>query len=394
MTAQILNCTASNIQRAAEALRAGDVVAAPTETVYGLAGRVFDPSALAKIFAVKERPTFDPLIVHVAAPEEQQSDVDWLAVLERQQVIDPQAISQSQARLATALAKAFWPGPLTMVLPKSARIPDLATSGLQTVAVRAPARLAMQALIRAVGEPLAAPSANRFGSISPTTAEDVSRELGDRIRLILDDGPCEIGLESTIVHIRPDGELVLLRPGGTPKESLERVVGHSLATDEPRLGASPASMSFSKSALLAPGALPSHYAPQKPLRLLSRAIGELSEPEWAQLTEQCKGERGVGLLAQQGDEKAIGELLARRLAAVVQADAIEVRTLSSRGDDSEAARNLFGYLRQLDENPGTSILFAEPVRSAQGLHFAIADRLARASAKFASSRAEKPSQDD
>jgi len=185
----------TSVTAAAEFLRAGKLVAFPTETVYGLGANALDAGAVARVFEVKNRPHFDPLIVHIA-------DEAWLPRL----VIE----IPSSAR---KLAEAFWPGPLTLVLPKTDLIPDLVTSGLPGVAVRMPSHPMARQLLRETDLPIAAPSANPFGQLSPTTAQHVAETLGDRIDLILDGGPCEVGVESTVVQVHADGA-VLLRQGG------------------------------------------------------------------------------------------------------------------------------------------------------------------------------------
>jgi L-threonylcarbamoyladenylate synthase len=307
---RVLAPTAEGLALAAARLAAGAVVAIPTETVYGLAGRAFDEHALAQIFAAKDRPTFDPLNVHVLG-------------LDAEGVIGP--LAPAQRATAERLARAYWPGPLTLVLPRGARVPDLATSGLPTVAVRAPRHPVAQKLIAAVG-PLAAPSANRFGRISPTSAADVVAELGDRVELVVDGGPCDVGLESTIVAIDEGGGLTLLRPGGVPLDGLELAGGP----------------------VRAPGMLPSHYAPRKPLYFL----GEPAPPG------------RVGLLV-------FDPAAAARVAAV----RVEVLGL----DLETAARRLFAALRALDASDA-DILVAERCPTRAGLGHAIADRLERAAA--------------
>jgi L-threonylcarbamoyladenylate synthase len=304
---EVLAPTADQLARAAARLRAGEVVAIPTETVYGLAGAAFDERALARIFAAKDRPTFDPLIVHVLE-------------LDAPGVVGPLAPRQRAA--AERLARAHWPGPLTLVLPRGPRVPDLATAGLPTVAVRSPRHPVARALVAAVG-PLAAPSANRFGRISPTSAADVVAELGDRVELVVDGGPCAVGLESTIVAVGEDGELTLLRPGGVAVEA--RPGGPEVR---------------------APGMLPSHYAPHKPLVFLGA-----SAPAGR-----------VALLA-------FDPATAARVAAV--------RTEVLGLDLEAAARRLFAALRALDACDA-DVIVAEPCPSRAGLGHAIADRLERA----------------
>jgi L-threonylcarbamoyladenylate synthase len=327
---RVLAPSAENLASSAAALGRGELVAFPTETVYGLGAAAFDAAALARVFAVKERPTFDPLIVHLPA-----------AGLATPGVIGP--LAPAQARVAAALARRFWPGPLTLVLPRGERIPDLATSGLPTVAVRRPRHPVAQALLEAAG-PLAAPSANRFGRISPTRAADVVAELGDQVELLLDGGPCEVGVESTIVAVAADGALTLFRPGGVPVADLGTHVGMP-----------------AHAAVAAPGMMPSHYAPAKPLTLLAHPVAELD-------AAPVRAGARVGLLAFSADA-------ATRLAALTAAP-VTAETLDGN-DLAAAARGLFAALRRLDASDAT-ILLAEPCPTREGLGHAIADRLARA----------------
>src|SRR5262249_45530439 len=295
---EILEPSAENLARAAAALGRGELVGMPTETVYGLAGSVDDAAALARIFATKERPVFDPLIVHLPATG-----------LATPGIVGP--LAPAQRRVAEELAARFWPGPLTLVLPRGERVPDLATSGLPTVAVRRPAHPVAQALLEAAG-PLAAPSANRFGRVSPTSAADVAAELAGRgVAFVVDGGPCAIGVESTIIAVGEDGGLVLLRPGGGPMAAL-RSVGRA----GPGLGG--------------PGMLPSHYAPAKRLVLLDAPVATLRP---LPAMSGC-----VGLLA---FAPGAGD----RFAALSGAQVI-VETLGL--DLAVAARGLFAALRRLD----------------------------------------------
>ena len=250
----------AHIREAASVLREGGIAAFPTETVYGLGADVFNPDALARIFEVKRRPRFDPLIVHIARR-------DTLDVL-----VDFSALSSIAKRRLAALVETFWPGPLTLVLPKLPRVPGLATAGLPTVAVRFPDHPVARELIEAIGEPdgngaVAAPSANPFGYLSPTRAEHVAAQLGDVVPVILDGGPCRIGVESTVLDIgygansKPDGSLPrILRPGGVTLESLREVIPDvEMAANGNDEDARPS-----------PGLLKSHYAPAAPLYLHSR----------------------------------------------------------------------------------------------------------------------------
>ncbi|MEM1059284.1 MAG: L-threonylcarbamoyladenylate synthase [Verrucomicrobiota bacterium] len=308
------------IPAAAATLRRGGLVAMPTETVYGLAGDALNPSALARIFEVKQRPAFDPLICHAA------------------DTAGAEALVSDFPAAARALAEAFWPGPLTLVLPKRARVPDLATSGHPTVAVRVPAHRLARALLREFGGPLAAPSANLFGRLSPTTADAVRRELGGKVDVILDGGPCEVGVESTIIGFGPDGPR-LLRAGGVPLEEIEAVAGPVAPAPGPT--ARPE----------APGMLASHYAPRTPLRL-----------------------ENDGAPAEHGPD--IGWLLFGPTGSFTPDHALN---LSPAGDLREAAARLFQALRELDEDPAVRLICARPVPE-RGLGRAINDRLRRAAA--------------
>ncbi|MDR1145775.1 MAG: threonylcarbamoyl-AMP synthase [Verrucomicrobiales bacterium] len=313
--------TPENLRRAVALLRAGQCVGLPTETVYGLAGDALNPAALAAIFASKNRPRFDPLILHVA---------EGFALEKIAAEIPPVAL--------TLMAR-FWPGPLTLLFAKRELVPDLATAGLPTVAVRCPAHPVAQALLREFGGPLAAPSANKFGRISPTTAAAVADELGDAVPLILDGGPCRVGVESTILNVS-GGAVTLLRPGGIALEEVTAVIG---SVGRPADGA-----------VTAPGMLKSHYAPRAPLERLAAPwpVGRALPAN-------------VALLAWRGFAGADGE---RR----------RVRVLAADGELSLAAARLFQCLRELDAL-GMEKIFAEPV-PARGLGLAINDRLERASA--------------
>ncbi len=310
------------IARAVQLLRAGDVVGMPTETVYGLAGDALNPLALARIFEVKQRPLYDPLILHFA-----EADAAFAVALE----VPPSA---------RALAATFWPGPLTLVLPKRDHVPDLATSGLPKVALRVPAHPLAQVLLRAFGGPLAAPSANRFGRISPTDAAAVRTELGNAVPLVLDGGPCRVGLESTVLEVNAN-EIRLLRAGGIPVEEIERVAGpveraNVAQGDQP----------------LAPGQLAHHYAPRKPLRLLA---GQTGPPH----------STGAGWLA----------------FGPVGRDSVRiVENLSPLGDLREAAANFFRALRTLDDHPHVETIYARRVPP-HGLGLAINERLERAASR-------------
>jgi len=308
---------------AVELLRKGDLVALPTETVYGLAADALNPIAVAKIFEAKERPRFDPLIVHLPNRE-------WLRRIAELPAGDRQLILK--------LADTFWPGPFTMVLPKCELVPDIVTAGLDTVAVRLSAHPVFAEIVGELDEPLAAPSANRFGRVSPTTARHVLDELDGRIPLIVDAGRTEHGIESTIVAIR-DSKIAILRRGPITHEQLSEFADIVSVTLTQRISA--------------PGQLPSHYMPTTPLRLIDSAEAFPPQKNWR-----------VGLLAWGG--------AFRRPQAFAT-----VRNLSDRGDLREAAANLFRYLRELDAL-GLDLIVVERVPSRE-LGAAIMDRLERAS---------------
>lgn len=336
---------ASAMAEAAARLAAGQLVAFPTETVYGLGADATNPMAVARIFEAKGRPRFNPLIAHVA----DLASAEALALI---------------SEPARRLARRFWPGPLTLVLPRrpGAALADLATAGLPTVALRAPAHQTAQALLARFGGPLAAPSANLSGRLSPTTASDAVTAMAGRAALTLDGGPCAVGVESTIIALTPpraedDGEIVrLLRPGGLAVEDLEAVLGASIDRGP----------SIDRSAQPeAPGALASHYAPRARLRLNA--------------TAPRPGEAWLGFGADPPEAAA----------------SVAARNLSPAGDLREAAANLFASLRALDDalsaarnaaplasrdDRGAEATIAVAPTPLQGLGLAIHDRLRRAAA--------------
>lgn len=325
------------VREACGLLRAGEIVALPTETVYGLAADAFQPEAVAKVFAAKERPAFDPLIVHIGS----RRDLARVALV-------PEDISETVNQLATE----FWPGPLTMILPKHPDVPDLVTSGLPTVAVRQSAHPVFRAINKELGNPIAAPSANRFGRISPTSASAVIKELDGRIPMVVDGGACSEGLESTILSIEPrDGKKPIFRlhrAGPITKEQLQKF--GKVEKVKERAGELPH----------APGQLPSHYAPVTPLRIVEDPRD--FRPE--------EGKR-YGLLCYRGGDD---DAYVRRH----EWDAVEALSPGS-GKLAEAAIRLFFAMRQLDE-AGLDEIIAEPV-SETGLGVAIMDRLRRASVR-------------
>ncbi|WOJ89540.1 L-threonylcarbamoyladenylate synthase [Methylocapsa polymorpha] len=315
VAAPLILANQEGIDEAVRILRAGGLVAFPTETVYGLGADATSEAAVRRIYAAKGRPSFNPLIAHVES----------LAAAREQGVFSDEA---------ARLAEAFWPGPLTLVLPLAARatVSALARSGLDSIALRAPAHPVALALIEAVGRPLAAPSANRSGRVSPVTAAHVAQDLGARVDLILDGGPCPVGVESTIISCL-DGRPRLLRPGGIARSAIEAALGFSLTEASP------------SGEILSPGALASHYAPRAKLRL--------------EATDLEADEAGLDFGGRfRPDEN--------------------VRDLSRSGDLAEAAANLFAFLRELDAL-GPSRIAVAPVPH-HGLGEAINDRLKRAAA--------------
>jgi L-threonylcarbamoyladenylate synthase len=312
--------TGTNTKACAEWLMQGEVAAIPTETVYGLAANALNESAVLKVFSAKNRPQFNPLIIHVADFNEAKN---WVRDIPAQ---------------AEALAEAFWPGPLTMLLPKSDLIPDLVTSGSKYVAVRVPAHSMTLELLKGLDFPIAAPSANPSGYVSPTSAEHVYHQLNGKIPYILDGGLCQVGLESTIVGWDTEKNLIIHRPGGLPIEAIKEVaatdvISHAIQNENPS----------------APGQLKSHYATQTPLYLM-----------------------GKNDLINQNNEYYLIRFQAYHTAYPEQRQKI----LSSTGSLDEAARNLFRILREIDVL-NADVVYAEKVPDT-GLGIAINDRLFRA----------------
>ena len=323
LTTRILSPDREGVGAAAACLAAGGLVAFPTETVYGLGADAANPAAVARIYQAKGRPSFNPLIAHV------------------ENLAAARAVGRFNAD-AMRLAEAFWPGPLTLVLPKAPHcaVADLATAGLDTVAIRVPVHPVAQAILAAFGQPVVAPSANLSGHVSPTSAAHVDSDLSGRVDLIIDGGPVAVGVESTIVGCFE--QPLLLRPGGLPRAEIEAVLARALAQP-------PADVAAESSQPLAPGMLASHYAPRTRVRLNATNC----EPGEALLA--------FGSAPIPGQEAAAATL-----------------NLSSRGDVAEAATHLFGYLRELDATRAKAIAVM-PIPH-DGLGEAINDRLARAAA--------------
>jgi L-threonylcarbamoyladenylate synthase len=346
---KLLSSSDDDISLAAIALANGALVAFPTETVYGLGGDAFNVSALARIFEAKKRPFFDPLIIHIA----ETTALDRLVLWE--------ALDKKAKAKFDLLTKHFWPGPLTLILPKQPLLPDLATSGLPSVAIRFPDCPIAQKLITLSTGAVAAPSANPFGCLSPVRAEHVAEQLGDKVDFIIDGGKTSMGLESTVLDISTE-PCRLLRPGTTSREIIEAIIGPVVFenTTETAAQSAPQSPRQTNAALLSPGQLKNHYAPQTPLSLHKR--GELASipllPD--------EGRLYYSFMSNKADEKnSIADNVFER-----------IKVLSAQGNPIEAAANFFDMLHELDKL-GLSLIRAEEAPP-DGLGAAINDRLRRA----------------
>ncbi|HVT95981.1 MAG TPA: L-threonylcarbamoyladenylate synthase [Acidobacteriaceae bacterium] len=333
----------SAIARAAEILRGGGTVAFPTETVYGLGANALDVEAVKKIFVAKDRPSWDPLIVHIG-------EGGMLKHVAAQ-------VTGEAARLVERLTAAFWPGPLTMLLPRSAEIPELVTAGLERVGVRMPAHPVTRALLAAAGVPVAAPSANRFGRTSPTTAEHVAEDLDGRIDAILDAGETTHGVESTVVDVRAEG-CVIYRPGVITQEQLAAACGARVwaleGKEEPE----------SAKAAPAPGMGIRHYAPRAKL-VLVEGEGRAQMESLAQALRACEAA---------GD--AVGVMLPDEFRSAVAGGQVQVYRWGRLQDAEELAQRLYAGLRELDAAGVTAIVC--PMPRAEGIGVAVRDRLLRA----------------
>jgi len=328
---EILSSSANNIEKAAAVLTAGGLVAFPTETVYGLGADTFNLSALARIFEAKNRPRFDPLIIHIASRDTLPRLID-LSLLN----------GEAREKLAL-LSEKLWPGPLTLILPKRPIVPDLATAGLSTAAIRFPSHQIAQRIIELSSGAIAAPSANPFGFLSPTRARHVKDQLGEKVDIIIDGGRTTLGVESTVLDLSGGKIPRILRPGGTPREAIEELIGavELSAESTPESGTS---------AQLSPGQLKSHYAPRTDLFL--HPMGELAS---------LPIENNEGRLYFSSSQSSRED---------------KIKILSPKGDLREAAANLFDMLHELDKM-GLAFIRAEEA-PASGLGLAINDRLRRA----------------
>jgi L-threonylcarbamoyladenylate synthase len=318
--AQILKPTKETIKIAVDILKKGGVIAFPTETVYGLGANGFNSIAVAKIFEIKNRPFFDPIILHIGKKEDVKKL--WKEINER----------------AEKLIKKFWPGPLTIILPKTDIVPYIVTAGLETVAVRMPSHPVALEILEKVDFPVAAPSANIFGRLSPTEAIHVEQQIGNKIEIIIDGGKCPVGIESTVIDLTTE-ENIILRPGGIPNEEIEKIIGEVKIIKK-------------SDKILSPGQLPYHYSPKTPLKILRN------------YKEVKKGIK-AGLLAFKDPKK--------------KEKFVKIEVLSEKGDLIEAASNFFSLLHKLDSS-NLDIIYAEPVPE-EGLGIAIMDRLYKAERK-------------
>ena len=366
MALKVYRDTESDLRALAQVLRRGGVAAVPSETVYGLAGNALNISACKRIFSIKNRPRNDPLIVHIGSVEEARQLGSFTAT-------------------AQILAEAFWPGPLTLVMEKDPVLPDLVTADLSTVALRVPSHPALARLLSLCRLPLAIPSANPFGYVSPTRPAHVRRTLGHRIRHLLDAGPCPIGVETTVVDVRDDASPQLLRLGAVTREALETALGQAVAV-LPRARRELRPLEIDKSSKAAPGMFPRHYSPHTPIFLLSSEQGDglrqaiasgtppdlplLQAPEWAVAATGT-----IALLLQRaptspGDQSSPQILSDKELS---------ISWLSSQGDLRTVARELYRALHDLD-GAGHAAIVAE-LASEAGLGAAINDRLRHAAAR-------------
>ena len=344
-----LRVTDEALKKGAEILKSGGLVAFPTETVYGLGADAFNPKAIARIFEVKNRPFFDPLIIHIA-------NIDAL-----EKTADLSRLSKKTHDNLFKLAEKLWPGPLSIILPKNDKIPGIATSGLPTAAIRLPDNEAARKLIALSSGAVAAPSANPFGALSPTRAEHVKTGLGEKVDLILDGGPCKIGVESTVLDITDDC-IKILRPGGTPREAIEKLIDAVEGYDNNEQRDS------GEQGLASPGLLKSHYAPETPLTVLSR-----EEIIKLPINEDQK----TAFLFYDGNTR--DRWLSKQFGAQEPPDSFIIKVLSQTGDLLEAASRLFETLHEID-NCNITQIFAQ-LAPRNGLGEAINDRLQRGAKK-------------
>lgn len=356
--AKILTGSESDIALAGTLLREGEIVAVPTETVYGLAANALLEQSVRAIFAAKNRPFIDPLIVHVASVSAAKDFAD---------------ISHPFVK---KLADAFWPGPMTLVLPKTSRIPDVVTAGEKTVAIRVPAHPLMRKILAAAGVPIAAPSANPFGYVSPTTAQHVQDSLGEKIGWIVDGGVCDCGVESTIVLVADLPRI--LRPGVITREQIEAVLGVPVASAKGHLekiadGEKCVSTAEKIGAQLAPGMLKKHYSPRVPVFLFENG----TFPQRENFPNAVSPNSRVAVVFQK--ESSFLESLPVASLLGANPKNVEFFALSKNGDQREVARNIFSTLRKIDSGNFNAVFIEKSLNAGVGI--AVNDRISRAAAK-------------
>lgn len=360
-------------ERVSAWLMQGLPVALPTETVYGLGADASNPKAIASVFEAKERPLFDPLIVHLPSSLLSENN-DWLQELSQRGWIDISAHSAQRLGQLRQLSQAFWPGPLTLVLPKGKAVNELITGGLDTVALRVPAHPHFQKVLQMSQTFLCAPSANRFQHISPTRSEDVLDELSGRIPGVLDGGACAVGVESTVLSFPAEGSPSILRHGQVSAEHIKACIDVL-----PECSAQFSTEHHNKDTIDAPGQMLTHYAPNKPFFYLSKALDSAS---WPRVQRQLKGlgqdTSTVALLLTERrrdsflkQQSSLGEQLCQVIALNQQDSS------SSNEIDRNAAKELFGSLRQLEQGPA-KLLLCDPYPQRPGIAHAIRDRLLKA----------------
>jgi L-threonylcarbamoyladenylate synthase len=377
---EILPASAENIKVACTLLQEGGVVGLPTETVYGLAGNAFSSEAVKKIFSAKDRPSFDPLIVHLK--KEYLTDARGvLKALVEDEILSAEILTWAHASEIEAGLKQFWPGPLTAILPKGSKIPNEVTSGQSTVGIRIPAHPVFQTVLSSLDFPLAAPSANRFGRISPTEAKHVKTELDGKIAVILEGEKCTVGVESTIVRVNDSPyHLTLLRPGKIGVHELEPAFKTTAQVGK--------TLGETLAAPVTPGMLDEHYAPRKPLFLFphsfrfnsDKIVSVVSALPIQEHIKDPKNSRGAVVSV-----SVLDDSIRLKLDQAIGCHFSQFRTLSSKSDLTEMAQKLFSTLREMDESKDVDFILIDlPVTTGndpkqEGLSLAIADRLRRAS---------------